>query len=252
VSLADEKFPLRQIARRSKYYGVTLGADEDGGIWSGGFTRWKGYADDEGRLEVRALAVVNAMPVAKIWKQLEQPFMVVNTPAQFVQWCLSGGNALIQKKLLEKHMPWAIEPDPCVYEPGMGFASAADIPSNAFKRAPTPKLRMAVMKRDRYRCVLCGRNASDNVDVELHVHHIRPFGQRGLTIERNLLTLCHTCHKGLDPHYEWSLHGLIGHRSKDTAGQSPNEARRDEYLRSVDRYRKAIRSNLEILRNKKP
>jgi hypothetical protein len=58
-------------------------------------------------------------------------------------------------------------------------------------------------------------------------------------------------HKGLDPHYEWSLHGLIRKRSEDTGGQTPDETRRVDYLRSVERYRKAIRSDLEVQRNKK-
>src|SRR5262249_38518073 len=78
--------------------------------------------------------------------------------------------------------------------------------------APTPKLRMSVLKRDGFRCRLCGRSPDNHVDVELHVHHIRPFGRpsEGVTHPDNLTTLCHTCHKGLHPHNDDSLFERIG------------------------------------------
>ena len=64
---------------------------------------------------------------------------------------------------------------------------------------------MRVLKRDEYRCRICGRKEADHVDVELHVHHVKPWAKGGLTVEDNLATLCHTCHKGLDPHEDISL-----------------------------------------------
>ncbi|WP_084729777.1 hypothetical protein [Streptacidiphilus neutrinimicus] len=30
---------------------------------------------------------------------------------------------------------------------------------------------MHVLKRDAFRCVICGRKASDHTEIELHVHH---------------------------------------------------------------------------------
>lgn len=50
---------------------------------------------------------------------------------------------------------------------------------------------------------------AEDVNVRLDVHHVRPFGLGGLTEEQNLLTLCQTCHTGLDPHFEWQLLGMI-------------------------------------------
>src|SRR5258708_3087035 len=43
----------------------------------------------------------------------------------------------------------------------------------------------------------------------LHVHHICPHGMGGLTELGNLVTLCHTCHGGLDPHYEARLLSMV-------------------------------------------
>ncbi len=71
------------------------------------------------------------------------------------------------------------------------------------------QLRMEVLKRDGFRCCVCGRRASDHVDLELAVHHVIPVEHDG-AIEPNLMTLCTTCHKGLDPHYEVLLRELAG------------------------------------------
>src|SRR4030095_4455401 len=94
--------------------------------------------------------------------------------------------------------------------------------------------------------VLCGRRSIDHVDVEIHVHHIRPFGQRGITTAANLITLCHTCHKGLEPHYNWNLYEFTDHPLQKTSGKDPHKNHRDAYLVAVERYRKSLASNLPI------
>ena len=45
-----------------------------------------------------------------------------------------------------------------------------------------------VLKRDQWRCQLCGRIG------ELQVHHIRMRSKLGDDIEVNLITLCARCH----------------------------------------------------------
>lgn len=72
---------------------------------------------------------------------------------------------------------------------------------------------MDVLRRDDFRCQICGRRAADHVDIELHVHHILPYGMGGLTEPYNLITLCHTCHCGLDPHFEVRLLGMVRGRT---------------------------------------
>jgi len=58
----------------------------------------------------------------------------------------------------------------------------------------TPSLRYEIMKRDGFRCVLCGRDAYDG--VKLHVDHIVPVCRGGQTVEWNLRTLCEECNLG--------------------------------------------------------
>ena len=58
----------------------------------------------------------------------------------------------------------------------------------------TQSLRYDVMRRDGFRCVLCGSSASDGVKLE--VDHIVPVSKGGLTEMGNLRTLCDRCNRG--------------------------------------------------------
>lgn len=64
----------------------------------------------------------------------------------------------------------------------------------------TPTLRYEVMRRDRFRCCICGRNVQDG--VVLHVDHIKPVSKGGKTELSNLRTLCSTCNWGKGAKYE--------------------------------------------------
>lgn len=59
----------------------------------------------------------------------------------------------------------------------------------------TAKLRYEVLKRDNYRCRICGASASDGV-TQLHVDHIVPVARGGKTELNNLQTLCQRCNLG--------------------------------------------------------
>jgi hypothetical protein len=37
------RYPTNAVLNNVEYYAVTLGADEDGRIWTGGQTRWVGF-----------------------------------------------------------------------------------------------------------------------------------------------------------------------------------------------------------------
>ncbi len=65
----------------------------------------------------------------------------------------------------------------------------------------TPEQKEEIMRRDGYRCVICGRGREDG--VELHVDHIRPRSLGGRAIIENGQTLC-------------SQHNLLKKRFKQT------------------------------------
>lgn len=64
-----------------------------------------------------------------------------------------------------------------------------------------------IRERDRFRCVLCGRN-----DLPLHVDHVRPISEGGSHLPLNLRTLCESCHirrhpnMSMDPYWQQSLY----------------------------------------------
>jgi hypothetical protein len=231
------EFPKDNIKLGADYYAFELSADEAGTIWVGSQTHWVGWADEESRIELRKPRLVHPDRIADFWIDFQMPFHVVNAVDDFARWFVYGGHALVEKSVASQLLSESLEPDPCVQTGSQGFTSRQALPSNLFRPVPAPKLRMAVIKRDSYRCRVCGRRPESHLDVELHVHHIRPHGQRGTTHEDNLITLCGTCHRGLDPHYEWSLYSLL----RETPPKSDVKALgRQKYLKGVQAYRKAM------------
>lgn len=58
----------------------------------------------------------------------------------------------------------------------------------------TPGLRTSILRRDDFRCRMCGASAKDG--VTLHVDHVLPVSQGGQTRADNLQTLCQPCNLG--------------------------------------------------------
>jgi len=57
-------------------------------------------------------------------------------------------------------------------------------------------LRYTVLKRDHFKCVLCGASPALATGIQLHVDHIFPFSKGGKTEISNLRTLCEACNLG--------------------------------------------------------
>jgi 5-methylcytosine-specific restriction endonuclease McrA len=67
-------------------------------------------------------------------------------------------------------------------------------PANKMIRNDMRMIKQSTMKRDGFRCALCGL-----AGVKFHVHHIRPFAKNtALRLDpTNLVTLCVSCHIGV-------------------------------------------------------
>lgn len=240
-SKMSELFPVNKILKGVTYFAITTGSNDGENWWSETQTYWVGFADDERRVELRQIRAVYPDKMARYWKDFWQPFSVVNDDQDYVRWMLGGGHALITEAQTREHLPNELKPRPCVIEGSIGFTDLKQLPKSIFTKAPTPKLRMKVLKRDQYRCMICGQRPAEDVNIQLQAHHIRPFAKRGITTEKNLITLCHTCHAGLEPHYEWNLFELL----EKKFGHGENELKRrelKEHVESVERYRCMMRN----------
>ncbi len=57
-------------------------------------------------------------------------------------------------------------------------------------------IRYQVLRRDRFRCVACGRSPATDVACVLHVDHVLAFARGGKTSIDNLQVLCESCNLG--------------------------------------------------------
>ena len=64
------------------------------------------------------------------------------------------------------------------------------------KRDINLRLRFLVMKRDNFKCVVCGRSPAKDPEIELHIDHIIAWANGGETVFENLQTLCSLCNIG--------------------------------------------------------
>jgi HNH endonuclease len=190
------------------YHAITLTADDDLRVEFGMHTEWVDYTDDKMRHEIRQSRLVYSDYVTA-WQNIGLPYCIIHTHHELLLFLVGGGNALVERTLAEGMFPRLLAPHPVVNVGRFGYKSFGLFEPSAFQRAPTPKLRMQVLKRDDQRCRICGRRPDDNSDLELHVHHIRPWEKGGVTDPSNLITLCHTCHNGLHPHDDPKLFDYI-------------------------------------------
>lgn len=58
------------------------------------------------------------------------------------------------------------------------------------------RLRFIVMRRDDFKCRICGKSPANNPGTELEVDHIIPWSKGGETVIDNLQTLCFECNQG--------------------------------------------------------
>jgi hypothetical protein len=227
------------------YYQITLLANDDGFLEKSIQTSWCGYTKTRPRREIRKGRLFHPEPQKKwLEKSFDEPCIIVNDENDLHIFFLWGGVALIERDIAAKHIPDLVEPREYMKDSShLGFVGVSDLPRSKTQHAPSKKLRMSVIQRDEYRCRACGRSPADYVDVELHVHHIIPWGIGGITEEKNLITICKTCHDGLDPHYSPSLSILQKH-CQDRV-EDKDQDRREKHFQGILNYQLSLMSYLE-------
>ncbi len=71
-----------------------------------------------------------------------------------------------------------------------------EMPMHKTKRDINLRMRFLVMKRDNFKCCMCGRSPATTPGLELHIDHIKPWSKGGETVIDNLQTLCSDCNLG--------------------------------------------------------
>ncbi|WP_406135918.1 HNH endonuclease [Streptomyces albidoflavus] len=233
---------MKRFAPDGDYYALTLGANRRGRLFWSAQTHWVAYSERHPGWEIRAASLMDPTAMTHTWSVLGRDWVAVHDDTSLAMYLRIGGNALVDKELADTRLPEVVGPSECMHDGaieagGFGFFGTGHLPDESVtRRAPTRKLRMQVLKRDGYRCVVCGRRATDHTDLEIHVHHLVPWRMHGPTAGENLVTLCGTCHKGLDPDFEPSLRELAGLPGKS----EPLDTDNAEFNEEVSRYREIV------------
>ena len=199
-------------------------------------SQWCGYTKDKPRREIRKGRLFHGEAQRQQLHERGFPTLLINEAYDLTNFYSFGGHALILKEVAEQHLTRHVAPSVSLRESGgPGFVSADSLEPHQLQHAPTKKLRMHVLTRDGRRCLICGRSPAYYIDVELHVHHAVPWGQGGITEEENLVSICKTCHDGLDPHFD---PGLIQLLREKYPGASP------QYFDELKEYQSWLKENM--------
>ncbi len=80
-------------------------------------------------------------------------------------------------------------------EPAAIPAKAVPTPVEDRRKIPL-SLRYAVLRRDSFKCTVCGNSPAVDPTCILHVDHVVPFSRGGRTVESNLRATCAACNIG--------------------------------------------------------
>ncbi len=212
---AAEHFTFREFGKRD-LNAAKLGISATGvqnafGSWRAGMDALRALLADEGiTLRPRTRTVVSddelLLEMREIWTRLG------HRPSKY-EWDAAsakhhyntyrsrfGGWANACMRFLEWSMGSGVE----VADSSQGEVAPCPQPSASGpqtvpptqRRNPPDRLRLRVLERDGYRCVLCGRSPALELGVILHLDHVVPFADGGATVFENLRTLCQECNLG--------------------------------------------------------
>jgi len=132
------------------------------------------------------------------YAEMDQPPSTITSGAYEAKWG-SWKKALLT--FLERvnttatEDPVRTEPQGISVEPLDQYEQVPDAERLRIRKVPLG-LRYNVLRRDRFKCVLCGASPANDPQCQLHVDHTVAFSEGGETTLANLRTLCHYCNLG--------------------------------------------------------
>ncbi|UVL05966.1 HNH endonuclease [Pseudomonas sp. B21-047] len=243
--MSDSKSLKSEIERLSRqpgipgkgYYRLTRLANDEGLLLQSAHTEWLAFTKSKPQREIREASLLDGPKCREIHYSMGETCLMINHEEDLKFWYAFGGNAVIVEDVAQARLSAEIGPRESATASGaFGFVDVSGLSEAQCQHAPSKKLRMKVLDRDGRRCFICGRSPANYVDVELHVHHIVPWGSGGITEQENLVTLCGTCHGGLDPHFDWGL--VFGVKEK----YYPEST---DYSKQLKNYQKCVRKGMQ-------
>lgn len=228
------------------YYAMTLRANRRDQLGWSFLSHYVGMSPRGTHWELRQPSQVDPAKMTGLWEGVGQSWVSVHNDTHLALFLRLGGNGLVAEEVAQSRMPKLLEPSEYVHDAdpsvnGYGFLATGHMDDVAAESGLAKgKLRMKVLARDDYRCVICGRRPRDYIDLQLDVHHLIPRRMGGPTAEENLVTLCSTCHKGLDPDYMPLLREL----ANLPGPADPLDSTGDEFKAEVARYRRLVAERL--------
>ena len=131
------------------------------------------------------------------FSQMKRPPSRVGTKVYVVRW--GSWRKALEAFVDRANRDTTSEPQT---ETEQGKPSGGVPPSDWGPRGVPLGLRYAVLNRDRFRCVLCGRSPATHAAVTLHVDHIIAWSRGGKTVLENLRCLCGDCNLGKGAKFE--------------------------------------------------
>lgn len=132
------------------------------------------------------------------YKLLNYPLLCINNIEELSSFLRIGGHAIVKPAIIETNWNEILNPRIVVDTYEEGFIDYKTIEQSHKSRFARGKLRMEIFERDNYCCKICGSSPDDGVHVKIEAHHIKPWEEGGISSPENLITLCKTCHEGID------------------------------------------------------
>lgn len=202
------EFGWRELSKVSDISGNTV--KKNFGTWRKGLEALREHLKRKGLdLSKRPYSPNRIYSDKELFDEMERVWQKVGQRPSRTEWELSdhkisyttykqrfGGWTNACLKFIEYKMGASIlvdtEPSPETHK----IKSDRDSDKVSIGRSIPLKIRLKVLERDGYRCILCGRSPAMDVGVRLHIDHKIPFSKGGKSTEENLQTLCYDCNIG--------------------------------------------------------
>ena len=132
---------------------------------------------------------------APFFRELDMPPSVVGGTAYVKRWGTFNKAILAFIAQTDADTASFNSPPPVEAEPIVTSADDACTTPRVKRNVPLG-IRFTVLKRDCFKCVLCGASPATSVTCNLHVDHVVPLAQGGGNEITNLRTLCDSCNLG--------------------------------------------------------